>query len=93
METLFEDFNGFHPIAVVWVQRRRIQTQSWIMAAEFKWHLKMEFQYSSHEQASKSWKLPRYLLLYLFFLAVESLCSATIAGILYPLHHFFKWLE
>lgn len=92
MEKLFEDFNGLHPIAVVWVQHRRIQTQSWITVVEPKWDLKMEFQYDSHEQVSQSWKLPQYPSLYLCFLAVQSLCSTAIAEIPYLLHRFLKWL-
>lgn len=40
---LLEDFSGFHPIAVVWVQHRSVQTQSWIMAVDPKGDLKTEF--------------------------------------------------
>lgn len=53
-------YNGFCPLAVVQVWRWRTQTQSWIRAVEeSKRVLKMEFQCSSHDQASQSWKLPQ----------------------------------
>lgn len=91
-EKLFEDFNRFHPIAVVWVQRMEIQTQNWIMALELKWDLKMEFRYGSHEQVLQPWKLPQYLSLYLWVLAVQSLCSTATAEIPYLFCHFIKWL-
>lgn len=61
-------YNGFCPIAVAQVWRWRTQTQSWIRAVEEpKRVLKMEFQCSSHDQASQSWKLPQCPPLYCCF--------------------------
>lgn len=82
-------YNGFCPIAVVHVWCWRTQTQSWIRTVEEpKRVLKMEFQCSSHDQVSQSWKLPQYPSLCRWFLAVWSLCSPAVAEIPYFLRHF-----